>query len=96
MGTRSFIVTPGWQSERFNTAFYRFVELQGCAGVGLDGCCQLRTEPEPGLDREPGLERKVVSLWSEEAIVAFADFWSRYRTVSVAERERREHFVTHL
>ena len=61
------VVVPAYQSETFNTAVYRFLEIQG--GAQGDDLLMLRSEPLGQI------ERKEVTLWSEAAASAFAAFW---------------------
>lgn len=70
LATYSVAVAPGVEAERFNDAFYRFLELH---------CRSLREFEErtsmllttPLGDRE----EKEVSLWSQDALDQFVIFW---------------------
>ncbi len=80
VGTLRLIVRTGTEAERFNTAFYRYLELHArTAEEALDGCMLQTT---PGRDSE----LKVVTLWSDEAAADFLRFWSGYRVAGAPER----------
>ncbi len=80
MGTLRVIVRSGTEAERFNTAFYRYLELHtSSAEQALDGC-MLQTVP--GRDSEV----KVVTFWSDEAASGFLTFWNGYRATAPSER----------
>ncbi len=83
MGTGLFTVTPGRDSELFDTAFYRFLEARGWTFTDPNGPCALSTIHAGPIDT------KVVSLWSDRAVADFEAFWPRYRQVygdAAAER----------
>ncbi len=75
MGLGLFTVSPGAESQLFNTAFYRFLEIRGWTYTDSKGRCALNTISTVAL------EIKVVALWSERAVTEFEAFWPRYRQV---------------
>ncbi len=80
MGAVRLIVRTGTEAERFNTAFYRYLELHArSAEEALEGC-MLQTVP----GRES--ELKIVTFWSEEAAQGFLRFWNGYRSSGMTER----------
>ena len=64
------IVAPGAEAERFNAAFYRFLELQS-ARLGAFEDCGGMMQSTPS---DTG-EEKEVRFWSEEAERDFRRFW---------------------
>lgn len=65
-------VTSGREAERFNTTVYRFLEMHGSGADGLE-LIKIDTCPAGPV------ERKTVTLWSEESVQAFQTFWDRAR-----------------
>ena len=80
MGTLRLIVRTGSEAERFNTAFYRYLELHTSSADEASGGCMMQTVP----GRES--ELKLVTFWSEEAAAGFVKFWDGYRATAGAER----------
>ena len=60
---------PKAESEAFNTAVYRFLELR----CGDDDFSMLQSDPFGPVDR------KKVTLWSEAALMDFTGFWADCR-----------------
>jgi len=58
------------ESEIFNTAVYRFIEIQ--TGIGGDELVKVHTEPHGEF------EKKELTLWSEDAVRDFAAFWNGF------------------
>ena len=80
VGTLRLIVRSGSEAERFNTAFYRYLELHTHSADEALGGCMLQTVP----GRES--ELKLVTFWSEEAAAGFVRFWDGYRTSAGSDR----------
>ncbi len=68
------IVAAGHEAERFNAAFYRFLELHMAAAESAAEACRLTTLPGAGV------ETKVIRLWSQEACFLFTLFWNSFPT----------------
>lgn len=64
-------MVPTAESEAFNTAVYRFLELRSAAAD--EGFSMLQSDPFGPVDR------KKVTLWSEAALMEFTAFWSSFR-----------------
>jgi hypothetical protein len=74
MTSLEFMV-PKAETEAFNTAVYRFLELR--LNTVTDDVMMLKTEPMGPVDR------KTVTLWSAPAMQDFTAYWSSFRrTVS--------------
>jgi hypothetical protein len=69
MHTIEVKVRRGRDAERFNTALYRFLEVQLSRFEQLDGHIQVVTEPSGDW------EVKRLTLWSEAAAIDFTNFW---------------------
>jgi hypothetical protein len=69
MHTIEVKVRRGRDAERFNTALYRFLEVQLSSFEELEGHIQVVTEPAGDW------EVKRLTLWSEEAAADFTKFW---------------------
>lgn len=71
MSAKLEFMIPKADSEAFNTAVYRFMEIRrGAAG---DGEYKLTSEPFGPV------ERKTVSLGDDDELQGFALYWSAYR-----------------
>lgn len=70
MASLEFMV-PKAESEAFNTAVYRFVELR--AAREGDDFSMLQSDPFGPVDR------KKVTLWSDAALMDFTSFWASFR-----------------
>jgi hypothetical protein len=82
MHTIEVRVRRGRDAERFNTALYRFLEVQLSSVDELDGHIHVVTEPSGDW------ELKRLTLWSEAAAADFTNFWrnlpeTRTRTSAV-------------
>jgi hypothetical protein len=64
-------MVPKAESNAFDTALYRFVEMK--QDRYSDDLVMLTTEPYGIVDR------KLVTLWSMAALTEFTQFWSAYR-----------------
>jgi hypothetical protein len=65
------IVSAGREAEHFTTAVYRFIETRAQSNV--DTSLVIVSEPLGEC------ERKVVTLWSDAAVVEFERFWNNFR-----------------
>jgi len=84
MHSIELIVMAGREAEQFHTAVYRFIELKG--SLEATPSIMIRSEP---LGPE---ERKVVTLWSEDATADFRRFWQDFRMSRQAQwSSRYEH-----
>jgi hypothetical protein len=71
MASLEFMV-PKAESEAFNTAVYRFLEMR--AEAVDDHLSMLQSDPFGPVDR------KKVTLWSDAALLDFTSFWASFRT----------------
>jgi hypothetical protein len=77
MASLEFMV-PKAESEAFNTAVYRFIELRSAA-VG-EHLPMLQSDPHGPVDR------KKVTLWDDAALMDFTSFWASFRAAIRAGR----------
>ncbi len=75
MAQKRFYVSPGRDSDAFQTAFYRFLEVHSRTLVGSENTCAIRTLVGSELDTQ------VVTLWSDQAVSEFVRFLDDYRRV---------------
>lgn len=66
------VVRSGAEAERFNDAFYRFLELNSSALHEFEERGSMMQTVPTGTHEE-----KFVTLWSEEALGQFVRFWRR-------------------
>jgi hypothetical protein len=78
----SIALRRGSESERFNDAFYRFLELNCIAPRQFEERCGLLTSTPIGPREE-----KVVTLWSREALGEFVQFWRSRQDASRSARQ---------
>ena len=74
MGTIRLFVKPGVEAERFNSAFYQFLEAHARSADRLAECWILKTVP--GQDAE----LKIATFWSERAASSFVAYWNGHRS----------------
>lgn len=77
MASLEFMV-PKAESEAFNTAVYRFLELR--ADLERDHLSMLQSDPYGPVDR------KKVTLWSDAALLEFTSYWAAFRAALRAGR----------
>jgi hypothetical protein len=73
MGTIRLVVNAGSEAERFNAAFYQFVEAHARSADRVAESWILKTVPGQGK------ELKIATLWSDSAASSFVDYWNRRR-----------------
>lgn len=76
MTTTLEFMVPKAESEAFNTAVYRFIEMR--VSALSDDVVKVRSEPLGPV------ERKEVTLWSDAAMHDFTVFWSSVRPPATA------------
>lgn len=70
MGTIRLFVKAGDEAERFNAAFYHFLNTHARSADRVAESWILKTVP--GQDRE----LKIATLWSDRAASRFIDYWN--------------------
>jgi hypothetical protein len=77
---QALVVTDG-EAEQFNTAVFRYLELN--SNLNDERTAFIVSEPEPGF------RRQTATFWSAEAARDFGDFWRRLRAETGLGRHTR-------